>query len=327
MCSPDIPEPPDPNVVAAAQTGTNVSTAVANNTMGLIDQDTPYGNLRNEVIGYETITDGATGTEYQVPRYRQTTTLNDMQQATLDETQGAQFNLGALANERAGFLRDYLPDTEGLTDSIAGRLSDMGRQRLDPRFEREEDALRTRMANQGISSSSEAWRREMGQFREGKNDAYNQLNLDGRGQAMAEVNAPINQITALLSGSQVSSPDVSRGTSDKAATTDYAGLVNQNYEQRVRRAQAMDQNIMGGLFDLGSAAIMSSDRRLKKSITRIGDMNGLNVYSFRYKDEADDAELRVGFMADEVEQIAPDAVITADDGFKRVDYAKALEAV
>ena len=171
------PPPPDPRATAAAQTGTNISTAIANNTMGLVDQVTPYGNLTNEVIGYETVTDGATGQTYQVPRYQQTTSLNDQQQATLDENQAAQFNLGALANERSDFLRDYLPTTESATDSIDNKLFELGSKRLDPRFDRARTDMQTRLANQGITAGSEAWKREMDQFGQTENDAYNQLLL------------------------------------------------------------------------------------------------------------------------------------------------------
>ncbi len=45
MCSPSIPEPPDPKETAAAQTGTNVSTAIANSILGNVNQVTPYGSL------------------------------------------------------------------------------------------------------------------------------------------------------------------------------------------------------------------------------------------------------------------------------------------
>ena len=329
MCAPSPPAPPDPYQTAEAQTGTNIGTAIANNTMANVDQVTPYGNLTYTNNGYETFT-GPDGAEYQIPRTTATTTLNDAQQQTLEQNQQAQLNLGTLANERSDFLRDYLPTTEAATDSIDNKLYELGSKRLDPRFAREEDALQTRLANQGITAGSEAWRREMDQFGQTKNDAYNNLVLNGRGQAASEVNMPINQITALLSGSQVSSPQTQMNQQEGMATTDIGGLINQNYNQRLQNyntQQSGMNSILGGLFGLGSSAIMASDRRLKKDITRIGDVGGLPVYSFRYNNEEPTAELRMGFMADEVETIAPSAVVTAADGFKRVDYAKTLEAL
>lgn len=251
------PAPPDPYETAEAQTGTNIGTAIANNTMANVDQVTPYGNLTYTNNGYETFT-GPDGVEYQIPRSTATTTLNDTQQATLDQNQEAQLNLGTLANERSDFLRDYLPTTEAATDSIDRRLYELGSQRLDPRFEREESALQTRLANQGITAGSEAWQREMDQFGQTRNDAYNNLMLTGRGQATNEVNMPINQITALLSGSQVSNPNVAMNQQQGMATTDIGGLINENYNQRLQNfnaQQAGSNSILGGLFGLGAAGI------------------------------------------------------------------------
>ncbi|SLN74737.1 hypothetical protein ROJ8625_04091 [Roseivivax jejudonensis] len=45
MCSPSAPKPPDPEEVQRAQTGTNVTTAVANSVLMNPNQTTPYGSL------------------------------------------------------------------------------------------------------------------------------------------------------------------------------------------------------------------------------------------------------------------------------------------
>lgn len=258
MGKPKSPTPPDPKQTSAAQTGTNIGTAVANNAMGMVDQITPYGSLTYDQTDSFNYVDPFTGQTYEVPRYTSTTTLNPAQQATLESQQAAQGELAGLASERASFLRDYLPGTEAATDQIDARLYDLGSKRLDPRFQREEDALRTRLANQGIAPGSEAYNRELELLNQGRNDAYNQLMLQGRGQAASEVNMPINQITALLSGSQVTNPAVSMYQPQGAATTDVAGLINQNFGQRQQNYQQQmgaRQNLLGGLFGLGAAGI------------------------------------------------------------------------
>lgn len=258
MGKPKAPTPPDPKDTSSAQTGTNIGTAIANNTMQLMDQQTPYGSLSYSQSGSQTYTDPYTGQTYDIPRYTATTSLSPEQQAILDQNNATQLNLGTLANERSDFLRDYLPTTEAATDQIDSKLYDLGASRLDPRFQREEDALRTRLANQGIAPGSEAYNREIELLGQSKNDAYNQLLLSGRGQAMNEVNMPINQITALLSGSQVASPGVSMAQPGGAATTDVAGLINQNYNQRYNNYQSSLANrnsLLGGLFGLGASAI------------------------------------------------------------------------
>jgi hypothetical protein len=85
---------------------------------------------------------------------------------------------------------------------------------------------------------------------------------------------------------------------------------------------------------LGSAAIlkgglaMFSDRRVKTAVSLLGQRrDGLNIYSFEYKPEfytmcRVGPGTYVGFMADEVEKLYPDAVLTNEEGYKIVDYSK-----
>jgi hypothetical protein len=69
-----------------------------------------------------------------------------------------------------------------------------------------------------------------------------------------------------------------------------------------------------------------SDRRLKHDIKRIGKTDdGLPIYSFKYKGD-DSEQTHVGFMADEVEKVNPDAVNTEPSGYKSVDYERATKA-
>ena len=320
------PSPPDPMETSAAQTGTNIGTAIANNTMGMVNQYTPDGSLTYETTGTQSYTDPYTGQTYDLPQYSATTTLSPEQQAIQEQNRAAQLNLASVASERSDFLRDYLPGTEAVTDQIDNKLYDMGSQRLDPRFQQQESDLRSRLAQQGITPGSEAFNREMTNMSQGRNDAYNQLMLSGRGQALAEVNQPINQITALLSGSQVSNPNVSMAQPAQIATTDNAGLINQNYNQRyqaVADANANKSALLGGLFDaggsIGSAMIMS-DERLKSDIVRTGEINGLGVYEYRYLGSASP---QVGLMAQEVIKTKPHAVVIRD-GYAEVNYAEAL---
>jgi hypothetical protein len=65
---------------------------------------------------------------------------------------------------------------------------------------------------------------------------------------------------------------------------------------------------------------------MKEKIKQIHWMpNGLPVYEYEYKDEFKDHPLAghgkfVGVMAQEVEQVFPQAVKTLDNGYKAVDY-------
>jgi len=76
------------------------------------------------------------------------------------------------------------------------------------------------------------------------------------------------------------------------------------------------------------AGASASDRRLKKNIVKIGSHpNGLNIYKWDWKDIAkvvDGIKMTVGFMADEVEKIMPEAVILDKSGYLKVNYGMVL---
>ena len=70
MRGPKAPTPPDPNVVAAAQTGSNVNTGVANSYLGNANERGPLGNVNYRVTGHNQV-DG-----HDVPSFTKTTTLD-----------------------------------------------------------------------------------------------------------------------------------------------------------------------------------------------------------------------------------------------------------
>jgi hypothetical protein len=66
-----------------------------------------------------------------------------------------------------------------------------------------------------------------------------------------------------------------------------------------------------------------SDRRLKKHTKRIATLaHDIGVWMFHYIWEPDSAPLRYGYMADEVEPVFPEAVVTGPGGYKMLDYGK-----
>jgi hypothetical protein len=154
-------------------------------------------------------------------------------------------------------------------------------------------------------------------------DAQDNARARALQEQLALRNQPINEITALMSGSQVATPQFGIAQSAMIPTTDYAGIRQQgfnnqqaNYQQQNANYQAM----MGGLFGLGSAGITASDIRLKADIEPHGVRNGHNWYKFRYVWE-DPGTVHEGVMAQEVMQTRPDAVSTHPMGFFVVDYA------
>lgn len=326
------PQPPDPKETGAAATGTNIGTAIANAMMGNVDQIGPDGTKTTEKIGYYEWYDPYTGHKYDIPTFRETTTLSDAQQRIKDQQDAAQFNLSGLANQQSAFLKDYMAQPVSLdNEATEARLFDLGRKRLDPMFAQRESDLRARLTNMGLRPGSEAWNREWMNETQGRNDAYNELLLRGRGQAvqerLTERNQPLNEIGALLSGSQVDMPQFGAVDMPTIPTTDVGGLINENYNQRLgiwERQNAMTQNILGGLFSLGGKLIGLSDDRMKKNKRRLGDVDDdMGVWAFNYKGERAGTPKHIGLMASEVEKEKPGAIIRRQ-GLRFVDYGKAL---
>ena len=131
---------------------------------------------------------------------------------------------------------------------------------------------------------------------------YQQLfNLAGMGQASAA------QQAANIQGSASNIANL-LGQSANAFAAGQIGAAN-------ARAGAMG-NLMQMGTTLGAAALMS-DRRVKEDITQIGTLdNGLPVYTFRYKGGD---TIHMGVMAQDVEQVNPDAVLEIG-GIKHVNY-------
>lgn len=239
------PSPPDPVATANAQAAMNKETAIAEFGLNATTQNNPWGSVSYEESG--TWSDGT-------PRFTQNTTLTPEQQAIFDQTQAAQSNLAGIANEQSSFLDQYMSEPFQFDNSDAEQWAyDLASPRLLDQQAKTEAQLRTVLANKGIREGSAAWNSEMQRLMQGNSDQLNQLALTGRGQAFSEAlaqrNQPINEITALMSGSQVSNPATMSGPSPQAgvAGVDYAGLVNQNYQQELAASQGLWGGI-GGLF-------------------------------------------------------------------------------
>jgi Chaperone of endosialidase len=139
-------------------------------------------------------------------------------------------------------------------------------------------------------------------------------------------NQPINEVTALLSGSQVTNPNFVNAQMPRIPTTDVAGIINQNFAQQMGIYQQQSQNanqLMGGVLGL-AGGILRSDRRVKEDIHKIGSVltianenKRLPIYSYNYKDDPTDTP-RVGPMAQDVEKIDRGAVRSIG-GVKHID--------
>jgi hypothetical protein len=315
--------------VGAAQTGTNIGTAIANTMLNNYNQKTPFGSLAFDQTGSYTYTDPQSDEVYDIPRFTATQKMSRGQQKLFNQTEEVEQKLAGLANTQTDFLTGYMKKPwDGSNDETEQRLFELGRKRLDPLQAEQRQTRETQLANQGIRQGSAAWDRAMGLQGQQENDATNQLLLAGHGQAFQEGltqrNQPINEIIGLMSGTQVQQPNFIGTNQQQIPTTDYAGLQMQDYQnqmQRWQQQQGATQSMLGGLFGLGASALMS-DRRLKTDIEKVGKTDdGLPIFRYRYKAGG---PMQLGLMAQDVEKTKPEAVITTPSGYKAVDYGRAL---
>lgn len=250
MQSAPVTPVPDPVATANAQAKMNRETAVTQTGLNAIDQVTPEGSLNYSQNG-----SWADGT----PRFTATQTLSEPAQAVFDINNVTKKNIAQIGADQSARIGDLLGTPLKLgNEATEARIMELGSKRLDPKFAADADALRTRLTNSGIMPGSAAFDAEMRNFNAGKNDAFNQLLLSGRALADTELKAerstPIDEISALLSGSQVSKPTFTSTPTTSVGGVDYAGITQNTYlnqNQQNQQSVAANNAMMGGLFGLG----------------------------------------------------------------------------
>ena len=115
MSKPDAPTPPSPIATAAAQTGTNVSTGVANAFLNNVNQVTPTGNLNYDVTGNYAWTDPSTGQSYSIPRFTATQVMTPQGQAIQGQQLATQYNLAGMANAQSQNIAQLLSQPMNLS--------------------------------------------------------------------------------------------------------------------------------------------------------------------------------------------------------------------
>ena len=163
-----------------------------------------------------------------------------------------------------------------------------------------------------------------------------QLSNQASNQQLAQNQAiqqnPLNILQALRTGAQLNTANLPQvGTSQPGQLANWQGAdmlgaatAQGQYDQSVYNAQAAANAQMmsagiGAAGALGGAGIKAaSDRRLKKNIKRIGThVLGIGLYTWDYLW----GQPFSGVMADEVEQVMPEAIVMHPSGFKMVNYS------
>lgn len=151
-------------------------------------------------------------------------------------------------------------------------------------------------------------------------NAQNQLRQQAIAEQAQRRGMSLNEMNALLSGQQVSMPQMpSFVAAQQSQTPNILGATQMGYDAQLGATNAQNAafgNLLGAGAQLGSAAFMFSDRRLKSNIKRVGTHAiGVGIYDYTMMGMP-----QRGVIAQEVEAVRPDLVKRHASGYLMVNY-------
>jgi hypothetical protein len=352
--SPPVPAAPDYTALAEKTQQGNLDMARMQFAANRVNQNTPYGSLSYSQTGTDSY-GNPTYTATQNLSPEQQDIYNKQTNLSRGILGAAQGGVGNVANSLAqgGVDTSKLAST-GINPGET--YSDAIMRRLQPQMQQEKGQFDAQMANQGIAPGTEAYNNAKRSFDQAQNDKLTSAvvggfntglaaNQQGYNQARQNLAMPIDLMNAVRTGSQVTNPNyVNNANMANVSGADYLGAGQNQYNANMANYNANMANQGGffsGLLDIGKTAAMApsgtfsgptglfqtvqgwSDERLKDNVKRIGTHDlGVGIYSFNYKKGYDLPEgTHIGVMAQELEKVKPEAVSTADNGYKLVNYA------
>lgn len=369
---PKAPPPPDPYRVAGAQTDLNRDTAAYNAALNRVNTTTPFGSqsyritgtdpstgapiyeqnisldpqlqaLYNERFGQQATVQGITADMLaSLPRGGVDTSGLPALQGNIDMSGAPAFSFNPQGgdlqrNLNTSGLPELQTDVSQMRQGAQDALYARNTEYLNPQFQRDEQALRSRLANQGIVEGSEAYQNAMQDFDRSKEIAYRQarnesiagagteasrlfdigsrargqmfgeelaggqfqnlaqgqaygqsannaqMQNQSRAQMLAEMlgqgqfansarqqgfgerltnqTLPFDQYLAMSGSNNLDMPQFDSMPTVATQPADITGPMYQQYQALVDNYNARAQsrnNLMGGLFGLGSAAILAN---------------------------------------------------------------------
>ena len=246
----------------------------------------PYAKMENQFAGMENVYEDMTV---------------DMRAAEFQAQQGAQ--------QSANIMQQLQGAAGG--SGIAGLAQSLANQ----------GALQAQQISVGISQQERqnqmAQRQMAGQLQQLERQGAGQADMTQRGGEAMVQSAEMGRQSTLL-GIEYGGMAGANAAVQSAYANQMAGF---GAQASMLNSQLAASSAMwsAGMSAAGSAMSPSpSDRRLKKNINKIGESpNGLNIYSFEFKDSKYGEGLFQGVMSDEV----PQEVVGTRDGYDTVDYS------
>lgn len=272
------PSAPDPYTVAGATTQTNEQTAAYNKALNLNNYSNPFGSQSTVQTG----TDPNTG----APIYSTQITANPQLQGQLNSLLGQVGQSGQI-NQNA------LNGLMGLSSSLSPQAAQQAQQNgqnaayqsamgyLSPQFSQQQESLEAQLANQGLAPGSEAYDNAYGNLARAQGQqqqqAINQAQLTGSQigtqnwqNQLAGINSQAGLYGQMVGVGQTPYsnlqtiaqmiPGYAGTAQSSAAPADIANAFNNQYQGQLagyNAKQSGSNQMMGGLFGLGSAAMLA----------------------------------------------------------------------
>lgn len=255
-----------PSTPSASATGAeNRKTAQYNTELSFVDQYTPDGNFV-----YSKIQDG--DGEDVPPRYRLDTTLSDTGKAKQTGLDNIQLSLLGMGENQLGRVNDAMgssfdwsaiPEVGGRDKATENAMKYLT-YGYDDRYANQQSQLENQLAAQGIRPGSNAYSQALNDFNLSKNKAYETAGLQAYNQGINELSTssqlrnqaiqeqayarslPLNELSALISGTQVSMPQFTGVSTAQASQQPYYQSQGNNWTS----------DLLGLGGSLGSAAIL-----------------------------------------------------------------------
>jgi hypothetical protein len=295
---------------SAVQFQLNQAAAKAQQQLNMVGQDNPYGNL-------SWVSD-----PNQPGGYTAKTTLSAPQQNIFNNQEAAKTGMSAAANNlinsgAGGFSGKPIDLSWGATE---GQIDKLNKNTLDPQWQQASNQEAARLAQQGITPGSEGYDAAMRTFNNSKNNAYDQMYLQGHNTAVNDItnqyNSPVNTANSMLTGSAIQNPNSSYVATpqESIAAPNFLGA-EQNFQQMQQQQNAANNAAGGGLMSTGGqllgsligAMAMMSDEDTKTDIEPAGQdpETGVELSSYRYKGDPESYPKVVSPMAQDVERRFP----------------------
>jgi hypothetical protein len=216
--------------------------------------------------------------------------------------------------------------------------------RLDPQWSQRGSQLQTQLMNQGLDPSSDAYKNAMGDFGRDRNDAYSsamngaigqgtaagqavfQQNMMQHQQSLADALRQRTQPMQDLQGLQGFLGQQGFSNAGAAGAPDYLGAAaaQGNYQMEQHQSdQQADADRWAAAMKLlqTGATVATSDERVKNDIVRlpVDALPGVPFATWEYKGVP--GKRFTGVIAQDLEKVAPQYVLTGADGIKLVDYS------